>query len=378
MGTLRCLLALMVVYFHAGGSTVLGLPIPDGWLAVQMFFMISGFYMALVLNEKYTTADDNWLFYTNRVLRLWPPAVIVNLLVIVSFIVYGEALLFEVSMGLGDLVDLLRSLDALTLAYLGFLNLFILGMDSIWFVGITPETGLGYLRRGEHTFGAASLMLNHPLWTIAVEALYYLVSPFLLRRGPWVAGALVVAGGLFHVGVALSPLNYRHFGYFFFPSAAYFFFLGAFVYHIFRWYRNSILRQRLEARPLLLLAGLIGVSLPAHLVIWNMLPAASLFSALVLAPVIPILFGLTQRNRIDRFIGELSYATYLVHYPIMVFFLGVYAPPVVFLIVGTLSVLGAIVLYLLVERPIDRWRQRRAREQTVRAPHSYGRGAAAG
>jgi peptidoglycan/LPS O-acetylase OafA/YrhL len=368
----------MVVYFHAGGSTVLGLPIPDGWLAVQMFFMISGFYMALVLNEKYTTADDNWLFYTNRVLRLWPPAVIVNLLVIVSFIVYGEALLFVVSMSLGELVDLLRSLDALTLAYLGFLNLFILGMDSIWFVGITPESGLGYLRRGEHTFGAASLMLNHTLWTIAVEALYYLISPLFLRRGPWVAGALFIAGGLFHVGLALSPMNYRYWGYFFFPSAAYFFFLGAFAYHGYRWYRTAALRRTLEARPLLLLAVLIGASLPAHLLIWNLLPAASLFSALVLAPVIPILFGLTQRNRIDRFIGELSYGTYLVHYPILVFFLGSYSPPVIFAIVGVLSVLGAIVLYHTVEQPIDRWRQRRVREQTAQATQSYGRGAHAG
>jgi peptidoglycan/LPS O-acetylase OafA/YrhL len=364
LGTLRCLLALMVVYYHVGGRTVLGMLIPDGWLAVQMFFMISGFYMALVLNEKYASPADNWTFYSNRALRLWPPAFIVNLLVIVSFLLYGEVLLFGLTMGLGDFMVLLQSFDRLTLAYLGFINLFIIGMDSIWFIGITPEIGMGFRRREEDAFGAAALVLNHPLWTIAVEAIYYLVSPFVLRRGPWVAATLFILGGLWHVGLAVSPVYYRFWGYFFFPSAAYFFFLGALMYHVFRWYRTSALRAALERRPLILTAVLVGCSLPAHLLIWNLLPASSLFSALILAPVIPILFALTERNRADRFIGELSYGTYVVHYPILVFFIGAYSPLVTFLIVGSLSLIGAVGLYLSVEGPIDRWRQRRARRQT--------------
>ena len=357
---------------------MLGVTTPDGWFAVQMFFMISGFYMALVLNEKYTSAADNWTFYSNRILRLWPPAVIVNLLVIVSFLLYGEVLLFNLTMGLGEFVALLQSLDPLTLAYLGFINLFIIGMDSIWFIGITAEGGLGYLRRGDYAFAASSLVLNHPLWTIAVEAVFYLVSPFLLRRGPWVAAGLVVLAGLWHLGLAVGPVYYRFWSYHFFPGAGYFFFLGAFMYQGFRHYRSSAFRAALERRPRLLIAALIGFSLPAHVLIWNLLPAASLFNALILAPVIPILFGLTERNRTDRFIGELSYGTYLVHYPIMVFFLGSYSPPVVFLIVGSLSLLAAVGLYFTVEGPIDRWRQRRARLQTVGAPPPYAGNARAG
>jgi peptidoglycan/LPS O-acetylase OafA/YrhL len=368
----------MVVYFHAGARTVFGVPVPDGWLAVQMFFMISGFYMALVLNEKYKSPDSNWVFYSNRVLRLWPPAFIVNILVIISFLVYGEVLLFGLTMGLGEFMDLLRSLDGLTLVYLGFINLFIIGMDSIWFVGITPETGMGFSRRSTFDFGAPSLVFNHPLWTIAVEALYYLVSPFLLRRGPWVAAGLVVIGGLIHVAIVLSPLSYTFWSYFFFPSAAYFFFLGAFTYQAFRWYRTSALRTALEARPLTLIGVLVGFSVPAHVVIWNLLPAASLFSALILAPLLPILFGLTERNRIDRFIGDLSYGTYVVHYPILVFFIGEFTPLATFLIVGSLSIFGAIGLYFLVEGPIDRWRQQRAREQASRASPGYAGSARAG
>jgi peptidoglycan/LPS O-acetylase OafA/YrhL len=49
MGTLRLFLALSVAFGHFGMP--LGLLTSD--IAVQSFFVISGFYMALVLNEKY-------------------------------------------------------------------------------------------------------------------------------------------------------------------------------------------------------------------------------------------------------------------------------------------------------------------------------------
>ena len=51
MGLLRIVLALSVLLEHAmawHGYRMLGGP-----LAVQCFFIISGFYMGLVLNEKY-------------------------------------------------------------------------------------------------------------------------------------------------------------------------------------------------------------------------------------------------------------------------------------------------------------------------------------
>jgi peptidoglycan/LPS O-acetylase OafA/YrhL len=57
MGSLRFVLALLVVYFHVRGPSHYGLPLPDGRIAVQMFYVISSFYMALVLNEKYISRE---------------------------------------------------------------------------------------------------------------------------------------------------------------------------------------------------------------------------------------------------------------------------------------------------------------------------------
>ena len=40
--------------------------------AVELFFLVSGFYMAMVLNERYVGRGSYWLFASNRVLRLYP------------------------------------------------------------------------------------------------------------------------------------------------------------------------------------------------------------------------------------------------------------------------------------------------------------------
>ena len=73
MGTFRFLLAMSVTLGHFG--TVWGYHIMNGRMAVQCFFMISGFLISLVLSQKYDpgTADGRALFYTNRALRIFVP-----------------------------------------------------------------------------------------------------------------------------------------------------------------------------------------------------------------------------------------------------------------------------------------------------------------
>jgi len=53
----------------------------DGTMAVQAFYMISGFYMALVLNEKYIGKAASYrLFISNRFIRLYPNYLIILVL----------------------------------------------------------------------------------------------------------------------------------------------------------------------------------------------------------------------------------------------------------------------------------------------------------
>ena len=70
MGLLRLILALSVFIVHTGsfyGFNLVGFSV-----AVQSFFVISGFYMSLILNEKYKGPGSYYLFISNRFLRLLP------------------------------------------------------------------------------------------------------------------------------------------------------------------------------------------------------------------------------------------------------------------------------------------------------------------
>lgn len=359
MGFLRLTLALLVVYYHAGGFAEPGL-LPDGRTAVQLFYVISGFYMALVLNEKYRTPALNWTFYTNRFFRLWPSMMVVAALTLVSFVVLDKVLLYHLEMELGPFLDHLRTLPASALALIALTNLVVIGQDWIWFLGFDPAgiswsaTQLDPVRNGP------SFLINHPTFTVAIEAAFYLVSPFIVRRSAALAIALVAAGFAYHLAVYAAGLDRYMWSYHFVASAAYFYFLGVCAYKAYAalgrlpagspYWR---LLARLE--PALYLLALV-----AALLAWRFVRAPSLTMALILAAVLPLLFRRSRRSALDRKVGELSYGVYLVHFPLYLVLLDTVGGQAVMPLTLVLAVAGAIVLYVTIEAPIDRWRQRRA------------------
>ena len=54
-----------------------------GVVAVQAFYIISGFYMALILNTKYVGAGAYRVFIGNRFLRIYPVYWVVLILTVV-------------------------------------------------------------------------------------------------------------------------------------------------------------------------------------------------------------------------------------------------------------------------------------------------------
>jgi peptidoglycan/LPS O-acetylase OafA/YrhL len=73
MGFLRLLLALAVVAAHAGPAFGWQwLRMTDGPRSVQAFYAVSGFYMTLVLHEKYVGQGTYGVFLRARLLRLYP------------------------------------------------------------------------------------------------------------------------------------------------------------------------------------------------------------------------------------------------------------------------------------------------------------------
>ena len=82
MGIFRLLLAFSVVVIHSNPEPTWFM---DGKLAVRVFYIISGFYMTLILNEKYIGQNSSYkLFITNRLLRLYPIYWVILLLTLIT------------------------------------------------------------------------------------------------------------------------------------------------------------------------------------------------------------------------------------------------------------------------------------------------------
>jgi len=89
MGLLRAALAMAVVLGH----TLSGrhrLMMIDPAAAVELFFIISGFYMGLILSEKYVGPKSFKLFITNRLLRLFPTYLLVLVISVLLWLLLGK------------------------------------------------------------------------------------------------------------------------------------------------------------------------------------------------------------------------------------------------------------------------------------------------
>ena len=125
MGILRFLLALSVAVAHAPGGKLSGFGLLNAYTAVQAFYIISGFLITMVLNERksYRSAIN---FYTSRYLRLWPAYLVVALL---------SLILFKWS----AMSSLLPAMSVSAIAFIAFSNLTLFFQD--WFPFLEFDQG---------------------------------------------------------------------------------------------------------------------------------------------------------------------------------------------------------------------------------------------
>ncbi len=323
MGVLRLLLALTVLNWHYPVT-----PYYYNFIfsraAVFVFMMISGFYIAMVLNEKYGASTSGILtFYGNRVLRLMPP----------YWVALVGCILFEPT----------AWFDRLSLWFQ--VNDVLLFPQGLWAnLTLTPAASGG-------------LHLAQ-MFTVALEIMFYALAPFILFRGTRVLAGLFGAtaalnGALWILGV--DPVAWQ---YEFFPSTLMYFLTGALVYRFYLvvkdWPPSALIGY--VALPLLVLFGVLSRS--ARAVLWTNHISIYVFY-LQCAASIPFIFVASRRWTADRIIGDLSYPLYIVHIP------------AIWIVEATpwlggkenggpaalgLSLGFAGLLYLLVDRPVEYWR----------------------
>jgi len=351
MGCLRLFLAVAVVVEHAplfGTVRLFG-----GTNAVEIFFMLSGFYMALVLDGKYGTASWTEIstFYLSRFFRLWPTFLLTTLagyaLWLVHYVRLGHA-----PMAAGPIMEWAGVPFAIAAR---FSNVFMIGQDVPSWFHVSEAGGLRLTFGMPWTLPDGSLWAGYareigPAWSIGTEIWFYLLAPFLMRARSAALLVLAAAGlGLRYYMVEMRGLT----GYFFFPTQLPLFLAGALAY---RARDTTFLKHR--AMALLPLIVVLGWTAAQWVVSIDRMFNWAFY--LVIALGLPALFASTKDYARDRTIGELSYPVYIVH----------------MLLAGLLSATlrrwnltatGELLLLLVlpvsyaifqfVERPVDRWRQ---------------------
>ena len=139
MGVIRLVLSLSVLHTHSGAN-VLGQGLMPGYIAVESFYIISGFYMAMVLNEKYVARHDYVTFLQQRFFRLYPTYFVVLVLSLFGDWVASSAHL-ETRDNASSIFGRLSELNLPSLLILAASNLLILGQDMVMFLGVGRPAG---------------------------------------------------------------------------------------------------------------------------------------------------------------------------------------------------------------------------------------------
>ena len=349
MGSIRLFLAFAVLASHAAA---LDIDIMSGTVAVQAFFVISGFYMALILNEKYESSGL-FVFYTNRLLRLFPTYLLILFL---SFVALNA---FDV--GIFTRFDkfhrVLTGSHFMALSYL-WTNVVILGQDILFLLGINPaDWSFHWDLSGHASVRAWRFTLVPQAWSLSMELYFYLLAPFILRLCVrWVVLLFLASLGLRVSIIAIGGPEYALFLRRFFPSELCLFLAGYFSYVLYKKIRGH---QRQCCIGLLAWATLLLV-----LILYNQIHEnyALTLLAFSLAVLTPYIFSLSKDSRIDRFLGNISFPIYMVHFLVIECLADSVEEYSLWMLLPMVLV-TALAVHYVIEMPIDNWRQRRIKDR---------------
>lgn len=177
---LRGVAALVVILFH-GFETYIPFfgtqHINHGYLAVDFFFVLSGFVIGYAYDDRWDRMST-WSFFKRRLIRLHP--------MVVAGTLFGACLFF---FGESDYFSLIGGTEPWK-----FFLCIVLGL-----LMIPAGTGLDIRGWGETN------SLNGPNWSLTFEYIGNILYAFVLRRLPTVVlGMLCVASAFFTMNLALG------------------------------------------------------------------------------------------------------------------------------------------------------------------------------
>lgn len=326
LNAMRGVAAIGVVFYH--GDNLLGVQFaPRGYLAVDLFFVLSGFVIAHAYDAKLAGSLDPLGFMKMRLLRFYP--------------------LYMAGIAAGVLFDLALLLTG---------NSYALGAGTLMAATLAASFYIPFPVRGDQMFP-----LNVPAWSLffelVVNLLYALFFRWLTSRVLFiilgVTGPILIAA-IFHHDTADLGAQLSH-AYVALPRAIFSFAAGILLYRH---------RVSLPGVPPIALLGITIACLvvPAELgVLYDMLFIGVVSPLLVAAGA-----AVEPSQRLQApfsWLGAISFPLYAVHRPILSLAEGVREalglPPLLFgLAVIALTVIFAWLLDRLYDRPLSRMLKR--------------------
>lgn len=310
---LRGVAALLVVFYHifeglsfAAGGTLIT-TINHGYLAVDFFFILSGFVISYAYDDRWKRNMTLGNFFTRRLIRLHPMIIMGTIIGAITFCIQGSV------QWDGSHV----ATSAVMLALLA----------AMFFIPAYP--GAGYDVRGN----GEMFSLNGPSWSLFFEyignILYALFIHRLSNRGlailvalsgiglAWFALFDIVGYGMLGVGWTLDGAN----------------FWGGMLRMLFPFSLGMLLSRHF--RPIKIRGAFWICS--AVLLILFCIPYIEgkspvclngVYELICIALIFPALVWIAasgkttdkQSTRICRFLGDISFPLYAIHYPLMYLF----------------------------------------------------------
>lgn len=332
MGVVRLLLAVLVFNSH---WPFLDRDSLSGHQAVELFFLISGFYMSLVLTERYATASA---FYRSRARRLLPAYWTVLALSVACLWLWD----FHPLTGWTTYSEMLTEHPVQGLLF-GATQVLVVGQE--WLFGMTRDAGGHFMLASDLMGDAWRKTAVIQSWSLSLEIMFYALAPLLARLRTGTLAVLLGASLALRVGADLHGIGLTGLGTRLFPLEAWLFLAGMLSH------RTSLRITRIPAR----LDG------PALALLLTAIAAAGLVPEPVRLPLLalmtwaamPLVFRLVRDNRVDRFVGEITYPFYLMHYLVIAVLEQSLAQVTAPLLLGV-TFLAALALWWAIIRPWSR------------------------
>ncbi|TLD69263.1 acyltransferase [Phragmitibacter flavus] len=371
MGSFRLILALIVVAAHTMPANQLTLI--NGNLAVKIFFTVSGFYMALILSDKYqiNSRVNLSLFYSNRCYRIFPAlwTALILELVLAWGMEHGASIQWDMWVERCKQLSTEGRIDLL--AVYGFCQVSGIGVDLMHLFSYQGGNGLVPVSGPVTTVGDwrgwSAFPMSHA-WSISCELMFYLAAPFLVRVTTWKLLCFVILPTVVATHfIRLGPLWSAAID-FWVPFQAGYFVLGIVSWRLFRWTARMGFSRDKKSLTIVIVALITWLGLYRY---WSEVSyrgaEIALFALILIA--LPILFHHTKSVKWDRFLGEFSYPIYLVHISVIrltqvdefktYLEAGFISSAAHWLTVCAISGAISLIYMLAIDRRIEHWRQER-------------------